>query len=276
MCLLSKERKAGDITLKDEHKLSKRPLEIDIIVLKKNKDIVIDTSWGRIFREHNIVEYKSPVDSLPDLFVFEKICGYAGIYASQNKITRNNISLSLVCHKYPADFFDALKKDFGYNILHKAAGIYYIYHENIAIIASLAIQIIVSSELQDSDLVLKALKANVDEATMKQAWDIYKSDEESRESLAYWIHVMALINGETLNKIVFEEGSGMDGMDRIIKTFEEKGLLVNLKQDWTQQALKQGVKQGMKQGEQRGMLKIFDFLSQGHSLEEAKKKFAFA
>jgi hypothetical protein len=283
MCLLNKEIKAGDITLKDEYKLSSRPLEIDIIVLKKNKDFVIDTSWGKIFREHNIVEYKSPVDSLPDLLVFEKICGYASIYASQNEITRKNISLSLVCYKHPTDFFDALKKEFGYNILHKAAGIYYIYQENVAIETSLAIQVIVSSELQDSDLVLKALKANVDEATMKQAWNIYKSNKENQESLAYWIHVMALINKEVLNKIIEEEG-GMDGLEYIINNLDQKGLLVNLKQNWTQQAtqqaMQQGMRQGMRQGEQKGMLKerqrIFDFLRQGHSLEEAEKKFAFA
>jgi hypothetical protein len=262
MCLLNKEIKAGDITLKDEHKLSKRPLEIDIIVLKKNKDFVIDTSWGRIFREHNIVEYKSPVDSLPDLFVFEKICAYAGIYASQNSITRKNMSLSLVCYKRPTDFFDALKKEFSYKISQEAAGIYYIYHESIAIEASLAIQVIVSNELQDSDLVLKALKANVDEATMRQAWDIYKSDKENREALAYWIHVMALINKDVLSKIMEKEdgmSDGMDGLEYVMNHLDQKGLLNSFKKNWTQQ----------------GMQQILDFLSGGHSLEEAKKKFAF-
>jgi len=39
-------------------------------------------------------------------------------------------------------------------------------------------------------------------------------------------------------------------------------------QEWEQE--------GMLRGRQEGMQQIFAFLSNGHSLEEAKKKFAFA
>jgi len=71
--LLRKYVKNGDVSLENEHPLSKRPPKIDIIILKKNRNIEIETTWGRIFREYNIIEYKSPIDSPLSLQVFDKV-----------------------------------------------------------------------------------------------------------------------------------------------------------------------------------------------------------
>ena len=58
------------------------------------------------------------------------------------------------------------------------------------------------------------------------------------------------------------------------------GMAQKWKQEGVRQGVRQGVKQGVRQGVKQGRLEerqqIFTFLSQGHSLEEAKKKFAFA
>ena len=271
MCLLGKEIKAGDITLTDERPLSKRPQIIDIVVIKKNREIKIETSWGEIFREHNIVEYKSPVDSSPTISVFHKVCSYAENYASQEDITRSNISATIVCYKYPTQFFKELSEKLDYEVSPKGNGIYYIYQKGVNIEKSLAMQIIVSSELQERDLVLKALKSDIDEATMRKALNLYKESEENKDALAYWFHVMAWINGKILNKIISEE-EGMNGVDYVIKAWDDKGLLVGLKEEWRQEGMQQGMQQGMLKERQR----IFAFLKSGHSLEEAEKKFAFA
>ncbi|MDR2577692.1 MAG: hypothetical protein LBC70_02635, partial [Chitinispirillales bacterium] len=117
----------GDVTLQDERRLSKQPLKIDIMIIKKKRDVEIETSWGRIFRGHNIIEYKSPVGSLVSLSVFNKVIhGYAGVYASQEEISLADMSATIVCFKRPVELFETLKKELNYKILHKSEGIYHI------------------------------------------------------------------------------------------------------------------------------------------------------
>jgi len=41
-----------------------------------------------------------------------------------------------------------------------------------------------------------------------------------------------------------------------------------------QQLREEGVKEGMKRGSQRGMARLLRYLESGHSLDEAKRKFA--
>ena len=53
-----------DLTFETEHELSKKPLRIDLLIIKKNRDIEIRPSYGRAFRRFNVIEYKSPEDGL--------------------------------------------------------------------------------------------------------------------------------------------------------------------------------------------------------------------
>ena len=55
---------AEKLIFENEHQLSKKPLEIDVLVIKKKAEEQIRKNIGRIFRRHNIVEYKSPEDYL--------------------------------------------------------------------------------------------------------------------------------------------------------------------------------------------------------------------
>ena len=52
----------SDLTFEKEYNLNTKPLEIDLLIIKKNSDIKVDNKIGRIFRGHNILEYKSPKD----------------------------------------------------------------------------------------------------------------------------------------------------------------------------------------------------------------------
>ena len=46
-----------------EHLLSKKPMQIDVLV-KNERHVKIQKNIGRIFRQYNVVEYKSPEDDL--------------------------------------------------------------------------------------------------------------------------------------------------------------------------------------------------------------------
>jgi hypothetical protein len=59
-----------------EYQLTTEPLKIDVVIIKKTKNVVIDKNIAAIFREHNVLEFKNPTDyvSVND---FYKVYGYA-------------------------------------------------------------------------------------------------------------------------------------------------------------------------------------------------------
>lgn len=50
-----------------EHLLSKKPLQIDLLVIKKSVDRILKNEIGDFFLGHNIMEYKSPKDALDNV-----------------------------------------------------------------------------------------------------------------------------------------------------------------------------------------------------------------
>jgi hypothetical protein len=48
------------IEILPEVQLTKEPLRIDCVIIKKAKDVIINKAFARIFRDWNILEYKSP------------------------------------------------------------------------------------------------------------------------------------------------------------------------------------------------------------------------
>ena len=53
-----------DLIYEKEYNLNTKPLEIDLLVIKKNREVQITNEIGRMFRGHNILEYRSPEDHL--------------------------------------------------------------------------------------------------------------------------------------------------------------------------------------------------------------------
>ena len=266
--------KNGDITLEDEKPLSKSPLIIDIIVIKKKRDVEIAREWGRIFRKVNIIEYKSPSDSPISLRMFDKVIhGYAGIYAWQNNVPLTDMTATIVCYRKPVKLFKTLSENFGYEVLRKYDGIYYITQKGVEAGKSLAIQIVVGSELPDSELVLKALRADIDAATLRKTAAVpFAEDEESALLLSYWMHVMVRLNPEIL-KILNEEANMRFATDEEIRNVVRKS---GLEEEWKREVEHRGIQKGIQRGIQTGMMQILTFLRSGHSLEEAEKKFAVA
>ena len=84
------EDEAEYLEFEPEHLLSKKPMQIDVLV-KNEKDVKIKKNIGRIFRQYNIIEYKSPDDKL-NIDDFYKIYGYACLYKSET----GDVDLSLI------------------------------------------------------------------------------------------------------------------------------------------------------------------------------------
>jgi hypothetical protein len=59
-----------------EYQLTSEPLRIDVLIIKKLKDIPIRKNIAAVFRQENLLEYKSPDDYL-SVDDFYKVYGYA-------------------------------------------------------------------------------------------------------------------------------------------------------------------------------------------------------
>src|SRR5215469_15057902 len=73
------------LTFEEEHQLTTEPLKIDVLIIKKKKNVVIKKNIAQIFRSFNVVEYKSPTDRA-NIADYHKTHCYSRLYASLNKV----------------------------------------------------------------------------------------------------------------------------------------------------------------------------------------------
>ena len=89
------------VRIEQEHNLSKEPLRIDLLVLKvNNTERKFSNEIGHIMKTYNIIEYKSPEDSL-NIDDYYKTIGYASLYKGMgeyvNKIPAREVTVSMFC-----------------------------------------------------------------------------------------------------------------------------------------------------------------------------------
>ena len=78
-----------------EFPLNKQPLRIDAIVVKAEPGLKIKKAFAEDFRGHNIVEFKSPKDSL-GMSEYLKTVGYAYLYQSVEKVNYTDMTLDFL------------------------------------------------------------------------------------------------------------------------------------------------------------------------------------
>ena len=159
----------GDLVYEKEYNLNTKPLEIDLLVIKKESHVQISNEIGRIFRGHNIMEYKSPDDHL-DVDTFYKAGAYASLYKSYGKTVderkAEDITVSMVREVRPRGLFKYLKEH-GIEIGNPYHGIYYVLDGVL-----FPTQIIVTGELDGQNHTwLKALSDKLKKEEMKNLLD---------------------------------------------------------------------------------------------------------
>lgn len=148
-----------DLVFVKEHNLNTKPLAIDLLVIKKEGTEEIFNEIGKVFRGHNILEYKSPGDHL-DADVFYKALGYACLYKSYGESLdarkAGDITVSLVRDAKPVGLFRYLEEN-GYAITRHSHGIYYIEGK-----IPFPVQMVVTKELnKETHAWLRALSNKV-------------------------------------------------------------------------------------------------------------------
>ena len=118
-----------------EHLISKKPMQIDVLV-KNEKHVKLRKNIGRIFRQYNIIEYKSPEDDL-DIDDFYKTYAYACLYKSDTEtvdmIPADELTITFVCYHYPRNMLRKLEQDRKMAVQQQDSGIYYLIGDAIPI-----------------------------------------------------------------------------------------------------------------------------------------------
>ena len=211
-----------------EHQLSRMPMKMDLLVVKKEKSFQISKNIGRIFRGYNIVEFKSPEDymSIDDF--------YKADTGNEDKIAIEELTITLVSVRYPIKLINHLKSARGLVVEAVEEGIYYVIGDMIPI------QIIVTSRLSDEkNLWLKNLTNRIEETSARKLVEEYRKHEDENQYKA----VMDII--VRANQNTFREASGMlcDALNELMQEKIQKEL---------EAALQEGERRGRKEGRQEG------------------------
>jgi len=155
------------LEFKKEHELSKEALRMDTLVIKKTRDIQISKNIGKIFKNHNVVEYKSENDNF-SFWDYQRVLGYTFIYSSFEKVPMSDITISISLTIYPRELIKTLENNYGYTIQDFGNGIYYING------ADIPIQILESKRLsEDENLFLRNLRSNLSSGDMAKTLQSY-------------------------------------------------------------------------------------------------------
>ena len=136
------------VIIQQEYNLSKEPIRIDLLISRTDgSSRRFGNEIGHIMKTYNIIEYKSPEDSL-NIDDYYKTIGYAGLYKGMgeyvNKIPAREVTVSMFCTRKPVKMFNMLKED-GAVIEPKYPGVYYITGNTL-----FPVQIVVAKELNNT------------------------------------------------------------------------------------------------------------------------------
>lgn len=116
----------GNLQFDPEHNLSREPIRMDLLIIKKNTEEPSDNDIAKIFRKYNVIEYKSPDDGLT-IDDFYKTLGYACLYKGTakevNAIPANELTVSVFRESYPEKLIQLLEEG-GAVVEMTAPGVY--------------------------------------------------------------------------------------------------------------------------------------------------------
>ena len=227
----------GDLIFENEHQLSKKPMEIDVLVIKKEKDFPVRKNIGRIFRKHNIIEYKSPEDYL-SIDDYYKVYGYACFYKADtgktDEIKADEITITLVSARYPSKLIKHLQKKRGYRVKKQESGIYYVEGDYFPI------QILVTGRLsEEENFWLRSLTNRLEGTEAAQKLLDQYEKHKNNDLYKAVMNVVVQANRET-----FEEAKNMCDA------------LLELMKDELDEAREDGIQAGRGAGIQETLLEL--------------------
>lgn len=256
------------LELQEEYLLSKKPPQIDVLILKKVKEISLKKKIGQIFRGHNIIEYKSPDDTL-SINEFYKVYGYTCFYQSNTdkikEIDPTDLTITFAGSHYPRELFKHIKETRGIEVQQQSDGIYYLQGD------AIPMQFLYIPKLdKEENYWLQTLRNNL---TAGEEIRTLMANYEKNRKLKDYSAVMNLVTRanwtqmevekkmcDALNELFAEELKEADARGR------KSGMI---------EGHRTGVIEGRKSGRADGIKltkKVFQLSAQGESMESIAEK----
>lgn len=225
-----------------EYNLSKKPLQIDLVIIKKmDWKRTLQNEIGHIMRGHNILEYKGPGDELT-IDSFFKVIGYASLYKAQgiavNKIPASEVTVSFFRNAYPKVLFQELKKE-GYILKKMYPGIYYVRGK-----VPFPVQVVVTSQLErKAHCSLRVLTTQVEmqdaELFLEQIHYLESKNERSNIDSVLQVSVNA---NKQVYSLLRRQNEMCEALRELMKDEIEKELENKLEQGEKLQLIRQVIK----------------------------------
>ncbi len=245
-----------------EYNLSTKPLQVDLLIIKKGDDTVLDSAIGRDFRKYNIFEYKSPDDKL-NIDTLYKLTAYGCLYKADgkfvNEIKAEEITLTLMRDTCPKSLLKALEKE-GKLVRSNTRGVYFITE------MLFPVRIIVTGELPATEAgALKYLSRNL---TKKDAAEFVKMTKQAAGEYEEILIDSIMQVSISANRQVYEEAKKeditmcealKDLMQEEIKAGRDEG-----REEGREEGRKEGREEGREEGRKEGREEtIYGLVSEG-------------
>jgi hypothetical protein len=249
---LELERYKDVLEFLTEYRLTSEPLEIDVIIVKKTPEAVIEKNIARIFRKVNLLEYKSPDDYF-SVWDFYKVFAYAYLYASLNQTRIEDMTISIVETRYPRELFKYIEEGKDHSISEGSPGIYVISGYPVSIQVIECKKLSLSENLWFRGLA-KDLNATVAGTILEESRKRGRGEE-----LAAYIYALMNANREIIREVL----KMADGTLPFDELMEELGLAAK----WE----KRGEAKGEIRGEKNAWQKAIELLKQGYTVEQLER-----
>ena len=162
----------NDLVFEEKHPVDNHGNEIDLLIIRNDANIMIKSKLGAIFERFNVLEYKSPEDSV-DLGVFFKTLAYTSLYLREvHKYEEYGIkafTMTIVSSNKPIKTMKLLERDGILCTKTEVKGIYYLSGK-----LPFKTQIIVTRELPKEYVWLDLLTKEATEGMVKRLVDSTK------------------------------------------------------------------------------------------------------
>lgn len=195
-----------DLIYEREYNLNTKPLAVDLLVIKKDKGVDLENEIGKLFRGHNILEYKSPDDSL-NIDTFYKSEAYACLYKAYGEAVdlrqAGDITVTIVRERRPEGLFKYFDTH-GIRVKKAYKGIYYVLDSVL-----FPTQVIVTKELEPGEHIwLKSLSSQLGVQEIRELleWVEGLAEEGEKRLAEAVLEVSIRANQKAVERLRGDEG----------------------------------------------------------------------
>ncbi|WP_258358809.1 hypothetical protein [Moorella sulfitireducens (nom. illeg.)] len=247
----------GQVEIQAEVALSSRPLDVDVIIIKKKADIALNHPVARVFRRYNLFEFKSPVDYL-EANDFDKGLALVRLYKvieHPEALLLDDFTLTLVSSSHPRAMMEMLNaRQLKVQAGVPAAGIYQVKGE------MFVVQVVVINELEDPEVLypfapfITGQRRKETQATVLLLKKFLQDPSNPyRKDLAEFTIENELVLPEEMEEVQ-QIMYSPEERQRMKEIFNKSPIMQEWLKEWSEQAKIEGLAKGRAEGAREGKI----------------------